>query len=101
THPIATAVREAAKEQGVEPAKLESAQFTAGRGMRGVHEGSEARLGSLVWTFDLVPECLRAAVEEALSKVQQRGEIAVVVAWNGHAGVIVLSDQIRPGAPEL
>jgi Cd2+/Zn2+-exporting ATPase len=101
THPIAAAVLEAAKAHGVKPAPIERAKFTAGRGMQGTYEGKEARLGSLVFADDLVPTCLKAAVEESLSKVQRRGEIGVVVAWNGQAGVIVLSDQIRPGAPEL
>lgn len=101
THPIAAAVLEAGEARGVKPAPIERPTFTAGRGMQGHYDGKEARLGSLVFTDELVPVCLKAAVEEALSKVQRRGEIGVVVAWNGQAGVIVLSDQIRPGAPEL
>jgi Cd2+/Zn2+-exporting ATPase len=101
THPIASAIREAAEERAVTPVAFDRTGFTAGRGMEGEHEGSKARLGSLVFTRDLVPECLRAAVEESLAKVQARGEIGVVVAWNEQAGVVVLSDEIRPGAPEL
>jgi Cd2+/Zn2+-exporting ATPase len=101
THPIATAIREAAEEHGVAPAVMDMPTFTAGRGMQGLHNGIEARLGSLVFTDALVPACLKAAVGQSLSKVQKRGEIGVVVAWNAQAGVIVLSDQIRPGAPEL
>jgi Cd2+/Zn2+-exporting ATPase len=67
----------------------------------GIVEGKPARLGTYVFVEELIPVCLRARVAEVLGQVQQRGDIATTVAWNDQAGVLVLSDQIRPGAPEL
>jgi len=101
THPIAAAIRDAAKSRGIESVKIEAGKFTAGRGVSGMFEGIEARLGTLVFTEPLIPQCLRASVAENLSRVQQHGEIGTVVTWNQHAGVVVLSDQVRPGAPQL
>jgi Cd2+/Zn2+-exporting ATPase len=101
THPIAAAVREAARQRGLSQRRVENGRFTPGRGVSGMIDGKEARLGTLVFTEDLIPVCFRARVREVLEGVQERGQIGATVAWNDHAGVIVLADQIRPGAPEL
>ncbi len=101
THPIAQAIIDAAKQRDVLPAPIVAGTFTVGRGVGGTYQGKEARLGTLVYTEPLVPVCLRAAVADTLATVQQHGEIGTVVTWDQQAGVIVLSDQVRPGAPEL
>lgn len=101
THPIAVAIRAFAEGQQVEPAVVETPGFTAGRGVSGLIAGAPAKLGTYVFVEDLIPECLRAMVRRVLAGVQARGEIATVVAHDGQAGVVILSDRVRPGAERL
>lgn len=101
THPIAQAIIDAAKERSIDPATIEAGKFTVGRGVSATYQSKEARLGTLIFTEPLIPACLRASVADTLARVQHRGEIGTVVTWDQHTGVIVLSDQVRPGAPEL
>lgn len=101
THPIAKAVIEEAVRRGIEPAAATEPGFTPGRGVSAVINGKPARLGSMVHTSSLVPECLRNRVQEVLDTVQQAGNIAVVIAHAEEAGVIILADSARPGAAGL
>lgn len=101
THPIAKAVLEEAATRGVAPARVSGASFTPGRGVSATIEGKPASLGSMVHALPLVPECLRNRVQEVLDSVQARGQIAVVIAHDQEAGVIILEDAVRPGAAGL
>lgn len=112
THPIATAVREAAKERGVDAIKLDRVSHTAGRGLEGDYQGRLARLGSFKHTQEVIPVCFRNRVQEVLSKIQERGHIGVVIAQaasdpndasgeGGQAAVLIMADAVRPGAPTL
>ncbi|MGQ0629376.1 MAG: heavy metal translocating P-type ATPase, partial [Phycisphaerales bacterium] len=103
THPIAHAVVDHARAQGVEPMPLEAVKYVTGRGVVGLVSNadgarSEARLGSLTHTLEIIPECLRANVRSVLDRVQRQGQIAVVCAHAGQAGVFILEDAVRPGA---
>lgn len=112
THPIATAVREAAKERGVEAIKLDRVSHTAGRGLEGEYQGRLARLGSFKHTQSVIPVCFRNRVQEVLTKIQERGHIGVVIAQaasdpsdpsgrGGQAAVLIMADAVRPGAHTL
>lgn len=101
THPIARAVIEEAARRGIEPARVSEPGFTPGRGVHAVIDGKPARLGSMVHAAPLVPECLRNRVQEVLDTVQKAGNIAVVIAHDQEAGVIILADTPRPGAAGL
>ena len=101
THPIAAAVRHAAAAAGIEPARAADPRAVPGRGVSAHFSGKPAKLGTLVFVEDLVPICFRARVREVLDSVQQRGRIATVVAHDEQAGVVILSDSVRPGAERL
>lgn len=101
THPIAAAVRDAAQKQGVEPAPSRNPRFVVGRGVSAEFNDKPARLGTYVFVEELIPVCLRANVRGVLESVQQSGRIGTVVAYDEQAGVIILSDTVRPGAAEL
>ncbi len=101
THPIAKAVIEEAARRGIDPAIVSEPTFTPGRGVSAIIDGKPARLGSMAHAGPLVPECLRNRVQEVLDTVQQAGNIAVVIAHDQEAGVIILSDSARPGAAGL
>lgn len=111
THPIATAVVEEAASRGIPAAEVSQLEDLPGRGLRGMVEGVEARLGTFEHCEAVVPVCFRARVREVLERVRSRGQIGVVVAWagrpvegreeSGHAAVLILSDTLRPGAADL
>ncbi|MBM4107345.1 MAG: cation-translocating P-type ATPase [Phycisphaerae bacterium] len=108
THPIASAVREAAVARGVAPAAVERISLTRGRGVSGTYRGCPVRLGSYTHVEALVPMCFRARVREVLERIQDRGHIGVVVAHacpsaagGGEAAVLIMADEVRPGAPTL
>ncbi len=101
THPIAVAIVAEAKIRRVAFGPATRATFTPGRGVSGEFGGVPARLGTLAYTEELIPVCLRNRAAEVLGRVQARGQIAVIIAWNGQAAVIVMSDAPRPGADEL
>jgi Cd2+/Zn2+-exporting ATPase len=98
THPIAEAILELAKQRGVAPAGVSEVRNVPGRGVSGLHEGREIRLGSLTHTQELIPVCLRARVKELLDQVQHQGQIAIVCAHDQSAAVFMLTDAVRPGA---
>lgn len=106
THPIATAIMQAASARGIAPVQGHQHAFTAGRGVSAMLPGPDntpkpARLGTLIFTRDLIPVCLRQRVQDVLESVQEQGQIGVVIAHDEQAAVIVLADTVRPGAPTL
>jgi Cd2+/Zn2+-exporting ATPase len=101
THPIAAAVRARAVAERVEASNGIKPRAFPGRGVEAQIDGKAARLGTLVHTEELIPVCLRANVREVLKGVQQRGKIGTVVVHDQQAGVIILSDTVRPGADRL
>jgi Cd2+/Zn2+-exporting ATPase len=114
THPIATAVVEAARRRGTPERSPEQLEDLPGRGIAGMVEGAAARLGTYEHCEPLIPECLRNRARDVLAKVRERGQIGVVVAWSrgagagsddpgatGQAAVLILSDTVRAGAREM
>ncbi len=101
THPIAVAVRNAAAAAGVVAATTLEPRAVPGRGVWATIAGKPAKLGTLVFVEELIPVCLRARVREVLLSVRHRGRIGTVVAHDGQAGVVILSDTVRPGADTL
>jgi Cd2+/Zn2+-exporting ATPase len=73
-----------------------------GRGLQGVIEGAEARLGTLQHCEPLIAPELRGTARDAMERIRREGHLGVLVAREGGGvAVLVLSDQIRPGAREL
>ncbi|HLO40356.1 MAG TPA: cation-translocating P-type ATPase [Phycisphaerales bacterium] len=108
SHPIATAIMDGARQRSVDAAEMESVDHTTGRGMSGVYNGFAVRLGSYKHTEALIPVCLRSRVQEVLGRIQQRGDLGVVVAQSedveagkGQAAVLIMSDIVRPGAADM
>ncbi|MBX3392495.1 MAG: cation-translocating P-type ATPase [Phycisphaeraceae bacterium] len=108
THPIATAVREAAQDRGIAPAEVHDFDHTTGRGMTGTVNGHRVSLGSYTHAERIIPVCLRGRVQEVLERIQGRGDLGVVVAQSrdveagdGQAAVLIMSDIVRPGAAEM
>lgn len=120
SHPIAAAIREVAASRGIEPMAIDRLNHVVAKGIEGFVGGRRARLGSLAFTDEIVPICLRGRVGEVLTRIQQRGHIAVVIALEGseagsdpgatnaalpadagQAAVIIMADAVRTGADTL
>jgi len=106
THPIATAIRDGAGDRGLQPDPVSEVNHTVGKGIGGLWHGRRVRLGNLAHTRDLIPEDEHERVRGALAAIQGRGELGVVMAVEGGdspalAGVLVMADQVRPGAETL
>ncbi len=121
THPIATAVREAALERKAPTADVRDINHTVAQGLTGTFEGAPVRLGRYAYVEPLIPVCFRANVREALAKIQHRGHVGVVIArsdpaadttnrcegtpgegpTSGQAAVLIMADATRPGAETL
>jgi len=113
THPIATAIKEAAKERLTPPLSppLESINHHTAKGLEAQWEGRPVRLGTYHFVEPLIAPCYRARIREILGRIQRRGHIAIVIAAADHAstpdlapsqcGVLIMSDALRPGAHNL
>jgi Cu+-exporting ATPase len=97
-HPIARAIATgAADEVGPLPAVTGFANLP-GRGVRGTVEGAEVLVGRETL---LETDALDARLAAAKAAAEERGETAVVVAWEGRArGVLVVADTLRPTSAE-
>ncbi len=108
THPIATAVRGAARERNITlSGEVTSISHAVARGLEGMWRGRAVRLGSYAYVESLIAVCYQARVRELLEKVRKRGHIGVVVAAapldgdTGHCAVLLMADSLRPGAHGL
>jgi Cd2+/Zn2+-exporting ATPase len=107
THPLATAVMEAARARKLPTADVNTITNVPGRGVSGRYAGAEARLGNLAHTGPLLTPDIQAGVQRALDQIRQHGKLGTVLAWTPdgqtavRAAVLVMSDQPRAGAAEL
>lgn len=111
THPIATAVLDEADRRGIAPMEVTKIQAIPGAGVRGIFDGRYVCLGSDAFVEPAIPVCLLAHVRTQLAEVHGSGRLAVVVviegdeeATNGvigQAGILVMEDEVRPGADVL
>jgi P-type Cu+ transporter len=98
-HPVARAVVDKAREEGVEPGKVESFEALSGRGAQGKVQGGEVLLGNLRLMGDRgVPLDGLGNQADALTA---SGKTCVYVAREGKLlGLIALADAPRPSARE-
>lgn len=107
-HPIAAAIREAAKSRSIDPIRLDSVDHVVAKGIEGRAGGCRVRLGRYSFVEEFVPVCFRNRVKEVLEKMQERGHVAVTVAQegagdarDGQVAVLIMADAVRPGAMTL
>jgi Cd2+/Zn2+-exporting ATPase len=111
THPLASAITEAARARTLAPADVVGVQNVTGRGVTGRYAGQEARLGSLKHSGPLLSPADRASAEATLAKIRERGQLGTLLVWvpagqppsqaAPQAAISVMSDQVRPGADVL
>lgn len=99
-HPIAHALVQAAKAEGLPLASVEQFAALTGAGVQGRVEGHDWLLGNetLMRNHD-VP--IEASVTERIQTLAAQGKTAFLAARDGRlAGVLAVADTVRPGARE-
>ncbi|RDI55371.1 heavy metal translocating P-type ATPase [Nocardia mexicana] len=106
-HPIARAVVAAAGRRGVDVPAAGDFESMPGRGVRAVVDGHEihvvspacAAVSGSAHSFAPANRADDGALETLVAAAESRGETAVVVLVDGEpAGVLAVSDRLRPGA---
>ncbi|WP_239024382.1 heavy metal translocating P-type ATPase [Ramlibacter humi] len=99
-HPLARAVVDAARAQGITPVPAEGVTAVAGRGITGRVAGRELRLGSTRWMAELSVES--GSLAEAAQRAQAEGR---TVSWLADVGgpprllgLLAFGDSLKPGA---
>jgi Cu+-exporting ATPase len=98
-HPLAQAVVEAARSQGLPLEKPVGFSALPGRGVLAHLNGTTIRVGGIAW---VQAEGVRLnGLEEAVRALQEQGQTTMLVARDGEAiGVIALADALKPEAAE-
>ncbi|WP_432995486.1 heavy metal translocating P-type ATPase [Dactylosporangium sp. CA-233914] len=102
-HPVAAAILAAAREHGLAVPAAHEFVSTPGRGVRAIVDGQTVAVGSPALLSELSPALAGtgavARLAAAVDAVEGAGRTAVVVLADGTpAGVLALTDRIRPGA---
>ncbi|MBN9402663.1 MAG: HAD-IC family P-type ATPase, partial [Burkholderiales bacterium] len=99
-HPIAHALLQAAKAEGLSPAPVEGFAALTGAGVRGRVEGHDWLLGNEPLMRDQgVP--VEAGVAAQVRTLASQGKTVFLAARDGQlAGVLAVADTLRPGARE-
>lgn len=100
THPVATAIMEAATKGSIVLAQVADTEVVTGKGVRGVLDGHPVRIGSAAFIAELINDAARTRVQAALAEAQQQGHIAVALATGRGAAVFILGDTERKGIAE-
>ena len=105
SHPLAKAVVEHAKKQGVVFPRAENYQARSGRGAEGVVEGHAYFVGNHRFTHEL--GVCSEEIERRLSAIESKGQSVIVVGHRPHGdcagevlGIIAVGDTVRPNAAE-
>lgn len=100
THPVATAITDAATKGSIPLAPVSDVEVVTGKGIRGELDGSPVRIGSAAFIAELITDAAQAKVQSALAEAQQQGHIAVALATGRGAAVFILGDTERKGIAE-
>ena len=96
-HPVASAIREAARERGIPVVRASDFSATPGGGVRGRVEGREVAVGTAPWLASLGLDCASVSAPEA--SMAAAGSTPVVVAVEGRAvAVMAVRDRVRAGS---
>lgn len=100
SHPLASAINQALKEQGLEPYIAHSVELVPGRGVRGHIDGQPVALGKTELVEDLIEPVIRQEVARLAEQVNTGGQATAVLGFNGKAAVLAFEDPIRHDAQE-
>jgi Cd2+/Zn2+-exporting ATPase len=105
SHPLAKAVVEYAKKQGVAFPRAENYQARSGRGAEGAVEGHDYFVGNHRFTHEL--GVCSEEIERRLAAIESKGQSVIVVGHRPHGdckgevlGILAVGDTVRPNAAE-
>ncbi|MCX6943674.1 MAG: heavy metal translocating P-type ATPase [Opitutales bacterium] len=105
SHPLAKAVVEYAKKQGVGFPRAENYQARSGRGAEGAVEGHDYFVGNHRFTHEL--GVCSEEIERRLAAIESKGQSVIVVGHRPHGdckgevlGILAVGDTVRPNAAE-
>ncbi len=97
-HPLAQAIVDIARAEGLEPHRVEQFQSILGKGLTAqciVCEHKDIFIGKVGYIRDLMPMTEEAAAH--VERLQQQGRTAIVVSFgDGVAGIFGVADPIKP-----
>jgi Cu+-exporting ATPase len=98
-HPLAAAIVTAARQQGVQLAKVDEFESSSGVGVRGVVEGRRLALGNIVLMRQEGVDV--SALAQAAEAERERGASVMYLAGDGRLlGLIAVSDPIKASTPD-
>ena len=101
SHPLALAIVQRAKEDGVEIAAAADFSSTVGRGVRAVVDDKICLVGKAELLLDHgISEAAPDAAKQTVDALRSQGKTTMMVAYDGRLiGVIALADRIREDTP--
>jgi len=100
THPVAAAITAAAAQGGITPAAVVDARVITGKGIIGVFNNAEVRIGSGKFIAETAAKPMAEQIAGALAEAQKQGHIAVVLSVGQAAAVLIFGDTERAGMSE-
>ncbi|WP_243438592.1 copper-transporting P-type ATPase [Fundidesulfovibrio soli] len=98
-HPLAQAVLDHAREQGVAPAAVKDWKYVSGKGVTGLIENRRVALGNGPLLTDLNVEI--GGLEEEARKLREQGRSVVYLAVDDEpAGLLGVADPVKPSSVE-
>ena len=102
SHPVAVSMAREGRERFGELLPASDLVESPGQGVRGTVGSSDVVVGSQMFVEAAIGKRFNAGAETVLRDAQRRGSLVSFVAVDGRpVGVIVFSDQLRPGVPVL
>lgn len=102
SHPVAVSMAREGRERFGELLPASDFSESPGQGVEGKVEGKSVSVGSQIFVEKSIGKDFDAQSEEILREAQRKGSLVSFMAVDGQpAGVIVFSDQLRPGVPVL
>ncbi|HEX5232542.1 MAG TPA: heavy metal translocating P-type ATPase [Bradyrhizobium sp.] len=96
-HPLAQAIRDAAKERQIVPVEVGDFASPAGKGATGIVDGRAVALGNAMLMTEL--RIATPDLDGAAEAARRDGATAIYVAADGRAaGVIAIADPVKPSA---
>lgn len=102
SHPVAVSIAREGKERFGELLPPTNFKESAGQGVEGEVGGKVVLIGSQRFVESSLGKGFNSQTTEVLKDARRRGDLVSFIAVDGEpAGVIVFSDQLRPGVPSL
>ena len=102
SHPVAVSMAREGRERFGELLPVTQFSESPGQGVAAIVGGAKVVVGSQIFVEEAIGKGFNAGAEDVLREVQRRGSLVSFIAVDGQpAGMIVFSDQLRPGVPFL